>query len=143
MKVTSTSVLTLKAMETVCRFSQNKVRSPKHFYFPFLLPRQHGREVMSCCHCMTTLPKQPLEPTWVFLNSIITPRRKPTLVSPQNPTHPHHAVTAKTWNLMAKRTVTRSRQQVIYSSLEKVWRKLCPLKADTADLLQHLWFDPL
>lgn len=111
MKVTSTSVLALKAMETLCRFNRNKVRSPKHVYFAFLLHKQHGREVMSCCHCMTTLPKRPLVPTWLFFNSIITPRRKPVPVSPLNPTHSHHAATAKTWNLMAKRTPTRSRQQ--------------------------------
>lgn len=34
-------------------------------------------------------------------------------------------------------------QQVGAAPKRKAWRQLCPPKAGAADLLQHLWFDPL
>lgn len=93
--------------------SKDRVRSPKHFWFPFLLPMYHDGEV----------------PT-----SIPTCKRKsnPSFSSKsRSAAHPSHAVTSETPNSMGRWVPTTSRQRCHFSQ-GKVWRKLCPPKAGRA-----------
>lgn len=125
--------------------SKNKVRSPKHFCFPFLLPTYHGEEVDKllspqdhlthqalCAHMV--LPQQHphvQEETKLqfLLRMPLTHQPKPCC----------HCKNTELHGKVSSHQVRAAR----YFSQEKVWRKLCPPKAGIAELLQHLWFDPL
>lgn len=112
---------------------------------PSSSPHIMVKRLTSCCHRRTTLLTRHFVPTWFFLNSILASKRKPNSSFSSecpSPIYPSHAVTAKNTELHGKVSSHQVRA-ARYFSQEKVWRKLCPPKAGIAELLQHLWFDPL
>jgi len=83
-------------------------------------------------------------PTWLFLNSIPTSKRKPnSIISSRShsPAYPRHAVTAETLDCPGRRVPPRTGQHVTSPKRRSGANPALPRLA-TADLLQHLWFDP-